>query len=505
MEHESVKKKEVMSSGSLRCKRPDILFLLVFLSGVLLIPSCAVNPVTGKRQFVMMSERQEIAMGADYDPQIIASFGLYEDAALQAFIDEKGREMGLISHRPGLEYHFRILDSPVINAFAAPGGYIYLTRGILTHFNNEAELIGVLGHEMGHITARHMVSRQGKQTLGQLLLIGGMIASEEFRKYGEYAMAGMQLLFLQFSRDDEREADRLGVEYTAKIGYDAARFSDFFKLLVRMQLESDHGGIPTFLSTHPDPGDRYNTVKEMAGQWQDSLDFDTWKVNENSYLQMINGMVYGEDPRQGFVEGNRFYHPELKFHFPFPAAWKLENAPTQVRMAPQDGKALMIFTFARGNSLHEAAQANLQELQLNTTESTNTTVNGMPAIATISEQTSKDPNSGQSQTIRVRSFFIDDGGSYYVFHGVSLQENFQTYLPQFHGTMQHFARLTDPAKLNVKPERIRVRQVARTASLSDVLRSFNVPHDRLEEISFLNNMELTDRVTAGKMIKIVGE
>ena len=477
----------------------------LFFLLLIVLSACARNPVTGKRQFVLMSERQEIAMGAEYDPQIISAFGLYEDETLQAFMEEKGREMGLISHRPNLEYHFRILDSPVINAFAVPGGYIYMTRGILTHFNNEAEFIGVLAHEMGHITARHTVSRHAKQTLGQIALIGGMIASEEFRKYGEAAMAGMQLIFLKFSRDDEREADRLGVEYTAKVGYDASRFADFFKLLQRMNLASEHGGIPTFLSTHPDPGDRYNSVKEQADEWKEKLNLTTWQVNENRYLQMIDGMVFGEDPRQGFVEANTFFHPVLKFRFSFPIGWKLENMPTQVRMAPEDGKALMIFSFVQGNTLQQAAENHIRELQLTVTESTNTTVNGFPAVSAFSEQTQTNQQTGQTQTIKVRSYFIDDNGTYYVFHGVSLQEDFDGFLPRFNSTMQGFARLTDPSKLNVKPKRIQVKQVRQAGTLADAFRFYGVQQTSMEEFAFLNNMELTDPVAVGKLIKIVGE
>ncbi|MBS0011202.1 MAG: M48 family metalloprotease, partial [Bacteroidales bacterium] len=161
------------------------IILLLFV--VFIAVSCAVNPVTGKRQLMLMSEAQEVQMGAEYDPQVLATFGEYTDEQSLSFLRAKADEMGLISHRPNLKYHVRILDSPVVNAFAVPGGYIYFTRGILAQFNNEAELIGVLGHEMGHITARHSVSRQSKQTLGQLLLIGGMIASEEFASYAQYA------------------------------------------------------------------------------------------------------------------------------------------------------------------------------------------------------------------------------------------------------------------------------------------------------------------------------
>lgn len=147
--------------------------VVVLLATLLMIPSCAVNPVTGKRQIMLMSEAQEIAMGAQYDPQVLATFGVYPDQKLNNFVQKIGDDMGLISHRPNLKYHIKVVDSPVVNAFAVPGGYIYLTRGILAQFNNEAELVGVIGHEMGHVTARHSVSQQTKQTLGQIALIGG--------------------------------------------------------------------------------------------------------------------------------------------------------------------------------------------------------------------------------------------------------------------------------------------------------------------------------------------
>src|SRR5690606_13992995 len=208
---------------------------LLLISLYMLYNSCAVNPVTGKKQLVLMSEEQEIAMGLQYDPEVVASFGLYEDARLQQFINEKGKEMGAISHRPGLEYNFRIVDSDIVNAFAVPGGFVYFTRGIMAHFNNEAEFAGVLGHEIGHITARHSVIQQRNQMLGQLGLIAGMIIKPELAQFGEAASTGLSLLLLKFSRDDESQSDELGVLYSSKIGYDAENMARFFKTLQRLQ------------------------------------------------------------------------------------------------------------------------------------------------------------------------------------------------------------------------------------------------------------------------------
>ncbi|MFC2081237.1 M48 family metalloprotease [Bacteroidota bacterium] len=484
-------------------KRFNIFSIFLIVAAILMLHSCAINPVTGNRQLMFMSEEEEIKLGSEYDPQVIATFGEYINEPLFSLIEEKGNEMGLISHRPKLTYHFRILDSPVINAFAVPGGYIYLTRGILAQFNNEAEMLGVLGHEMGHIAARHSVSQLSKQQVGQLLLVGGMIASEGFRKYGERAMQGMQLLFLSFSRENEREADQLGVEYTSKIKYDAHKMADFYQVLKKMNLASDHSGIPTFLSTHPDPGDRYNSVIKDATKWQDSLDFSSWKVNKDNYLHLIDGMVFGDDPRQGYVEGQIFYHPELEIKFPVPSGWALENSPNQVRISQPDGKALMLFTIAQQKTLDEAAKVTLQQLKLNLLESNKTTVNGMPAISALSNQTSQDQSTGQQLTIKVLSYFIDDNGTYYVFHGVSAEADFNNYSPVFEPTMVDFDKLTEPSKLNVQPKRIRIQKVEHTGTLKDAFQSFGIQEQQMEEFAFLNNMELSDQLPAGALIKIV--
>lgn len=484
-------------------KRTSIYNLLMVFALLFLIPSCAVNPVTGKRQLMLMSEEQEIKMGEQYDPQVIRTFGLYEDEDLMQFIREEGVKMGKLSHRPDLEYHFRILDTPVINAFAVPGGYIYFTRGILAQFNNEAELMGVLGHEMGHITARHSVSQQSKQQLGQLLIVGGMIASEEFRDFAGYALQGMQLLFLKFSRDHERQSDQLGVEYASRMKYDAGEMANFFQVLDRMQMESGHAGVPTFLSTHPNPANRYENVKQLAVQWQDSLGYADWEVDEEHYLQMIDGMVYGEDPRQGYVEGNVFYHPGMQFKFPVPSGWKLENSPLQVQMVPEDGQAMILFTLSDNTNLREAAETTMKDLNLTLLDSKETTVNGFPAYATVSEQTTQNQGSTGEQKIKVMSYFIKYDQTIYVFHGVAGESGFNERFRTFESTMINFDQLDDPARLNVQPKRIKVVPVKRASSLANVLEDYNVPEDRREELALLNNMNLSDQLVAGKRIKII--
>jgi len=321
----------------------------------------------------------------------------------------------------------------------------------------------------------------------------------------DYAFQGMQLLFLKFSRDDERQADQLGAEYSSRIGYDAHKMADFFQVLNKMHLSESEGGVPTFLSTHPDPGDRYNSVNRYATEWQQQLDFSTWKVNGDSYLKLIDGIVYGEDPRQGYVENNIFYHPDLRFRFSFPSGWELQSSPIQVSIAPKGGNALAVFTMANGNSLQEAAQQTLQQLELEVQQSGSVTVNGLPAIAAISKQVVQDQSTGATQSNIVLSYFIEYEKRFYVFHGVSTEAEFAGYRNSLEGIMKSFARLTDNSKINVQPQRVFVKAAPRNSTLASTFSSFGVPQSRMEELALLNNMELTDQVRAGKLIKIVGK
>lgn len=478
-----------------------IIVICCLISSYFLVESCARNPVTGKSQVVLMSESQEIAMGQQADPQIIAQFGLYGDSSLQRFINEKGRQMAAISHRPNLEYHFRIVDSEVLNAFAVPGGYVYFTRGIMAHFNNEAEFAGVLGHEIGHITARHSVIQQRNQILGQVGILAGVIINPELGRFADLASQGLGLLFLKFGRDDERQSDELGVEYSTKIGYDAKQMSHFFSTLERQGAKSGSAELPEFLSTHPNPGDRLATTAKLATEWQAKLNLQNPQVNRNEYLRRIDGLIYGEDPKQGFLENNVFYHPELKFQFPTPQGWMYQNTPQMVQLAPRDGKALLMFMLGRGNSLQEAANNAAQQYQLQVVESRNTTVNGMPAMYVVADQV----NQQQQTAVRTLSYYIQYNNTIYHFIGVSGMNDFNNYAGHFSNVAQNFRQLTDPAKLNKKADRIRVRSVANTTTLSQALRELNMPQTRLEELAILNGMKLTDNVTKGTLIKIIGQ
>jgi len=481
--------------------------ILICLSASLLISnSCAVNPVTGKKQIVLMSESQEIAMGAAADPEIVAQYGRYEDKILQDFITQKGNEMAAISHRPDLKYEFKIVDSEVLNAFAVPGGYVYFTRGIMAHFNNEAEFAGVLGHEIGHITARHSVSQQSKAILGQVGLIGSMILVPQVAEFAEPLSEGLGLLFLKFGRDAERQSDELGVEYSSKIGYDAKEMAGFFNTLERQSSGSESAELPDFLSTHPNPGDRNIAVRKLSDEWKKKLNLNDPKVSRESYLKKIEGLIYGEDPKQGFLENDVFYHPVLKFQLNTPKGWNYQNKPQELEFAPKDGKAILIMTLIPGKSLEEAASNVVEKNNLQVLESNQITVNGLNALSILADvKVEQQKQQQQAPTVRTLSYLIQYNDNIYHILGASSVTDFNSYSENFLQTMKNFKELKDASKLNKQPERIRIKPVKQSGTLKQALNSYNMPEKKQEEISLLNGMLLTDKVLAGSLIKILGK
>ncbi|RAW00450.1 peptidase M48 [Pseudochryseolinea flava] len=445
---------------------------------------------------MLMSENQEIATGKQSDPEIKAFFGVYEDARLQKFIQEKGEQMAAISHRKNLDFQFQIVDSPVVNAFAVPGGYVYFTRGIMAHFNNEAEFAGVLGHEIGHITARHSAKQYSRAMLAQVGLIAGTVISDDFARYADIAQTGVSLLFLKFGRDAESQSDNLGVQYSTAIGYDAKEMATFFQTLDRLQKKSG-AEVPDFLSTHPNPGDRERKVSKAAESAQKKTPKANLKVGRDSYLKMIDGLIYGEDPKQGFAEGGVFYHPVLKFQFPIPRQWNLENTPQQVQMAASDGGAVLIMTIAGGNNLEQAANSVIQKYQLNIVESGKRTINGMPAVEMVADQQQ------EGQAIRTYVTLIDYSGSIYLFIGASQRQQFDAYAPILQSTIRNFDVLTDRDKLNRQPERIRIKTIPRNESFAQAMRDFSVSEKRIQETAILNGMSLEEPLEKGTLIKII--
>jgi predicted Zn-dependent protease len=479
-------------------KPPRQFIQLCFTALLLLASACAVNPVTGKKQVVLMSEAQELAMGTQADPEVIAFFGLYEDEKLQQFITAKGKEIAAVSHRSKLPYEFKIVDSPVINAFATPG-YVYFTRGIIAHFNNEAEFAGVLGHELGHITARHAVIQQRNSTLGQIGLIAGIILVPELTDFVEPLSQGMQLALLSFGRDAERQADELGVEYSSRIGYDASEMAVFFQTLERQDAASGGEKIPEFLSTHPSPEKRTVTVAKLAEEWKKKLALTDPKVSRDNYLKRIDGIIVGEDPKQGFVENQNFYHPVLKIAFPVPQGWSLQNTPQQVQMAPPSGDALLMLSMAPGSTLEESATKIMEQYSLTQVESKKETINGLNSLLVVADQIQ------QEGTIRVLFTLIQFQGNTYNLMGVAELSKFQGFQSTFLSTIRNFRELKEADKLNRTPDVIRIKTIPNRMTLEAALQNFRMPKERFNELALLNGILLTEQVEKGTLIKVIGK
>ncbi|MDT8340172.1 MAG: M48 family metallopeptidase, partial [Longimicrobiales bacterium] len=266
----------------------------------LVLAACAVNPATGRRELSLVSESQEIAMGREADPQIVAEMGLHPDSAVQRYVRDLGMALAARSERPDLPWTFRVLDDPTVNAFALPGGFVYVTRGILTHLTSEAQLAGVLGHEIAHVTARHGASRMSRAQLAQIGLGVGMIVSPEVRRFGDVAQQAVGLLFLSFGREDELQADEFGLRYMTRMGYDPDEMAGVMRMLDQnSQLSAGSGRIPEWLSTHPDPGNRVERIHEHIAANPPYL--EARRVEQDALMAQLDGMMFGPNPREGFV------------------------------------------------------------------------------------------------------------------------------------------------------------------------------------------------------------
>ena len=465
------------------------------IGAVTLLSSCAANPVSGKQDFMLISEQEEIDMGKKVDASVIKEYGLYDDPRLTAYVSDMGRRLGKLSHRPQLEYSFKILDSPVVNAFAAPGGYLFFTRGILATLNSEAELAGVMGHEIGHVTARHSAQQLSKAQAAQIGLIIPQVLGVPL--LSGLAQVGMGLFFMKYSRDNEREADSLSVEYATKAGYDASQMAGFFETLQRMNPQSDKSGLPAWFATHPSPEDREQAIRAQALQAQRQMGLTRPRIERETYLRAIDGIVYGQDPREGYVDGNVYYHPAMRIQFPVPADWKVNDTPTAVQMTSKEKNAAILFTGAQGKSPEEAARGFVAKTKARVIQNQSTRVGGFAAYRLLADVQSR------NGTVRTLSFFIQKGTVVHSFTGLSSTRTFPQYEALFEDTMSRFAEITDARRINVQPDRVRVRRAAKVDTLGNALRALGVPENRVKEISLLNGGEPNEPVPPNTLLKVV--
>ncbi len=472
-------------------KKRCFLALWVLLS----LTGCAINPVTGKHEISLISENQEIALGKQTDVEIRQRYGVYGDEGLNGYVQSVGLSLAPHTHRPHLAYQFAVLDTPVVNAFAVPGGYIYVTRGILALMGSEAELAVVLSHELGHVNARHSVHRMSEMMLVQVGLAVGSALSESFAEVAGLTGIGVQLLFLKYSRDDERQADSLGIEYARKGAYNPGEMIAFFSALEKMGDLSGGKALPGFLSTHPLTGERIERAKQMVLESDRSLE-----VRQRAYLQRIDGLVYGDDPRQGFVEGQAFYHPDLAFAFAVPSGWKVVNTPSQVIVSSPDEKAALLLQAEKASG-ELAPYAEKKAAGINGTQFLRNDELQVPGLVSHHRLYRIDQEQGADLGLRLS--VIKKGDYLYTFSALAAESDFSRFDGPFRTTVGSFAKLSDPSYLRRRPARIRLVQANGRQTLQEILAGAGVKKEIWPTLAVSNGMELQDRPPQGKTVKVV--
>jgi predicted Zn-dependent protease len=459
---------------------------------------CAVNPATGRSQLMLVSESQEIAMGQQADPGISAMFGIYDDAGLQQYVKRLGDSLAATSERPNLPWTFRVVDDPIVNAFALPGGFIYVSRGILAHFNSEAQLVSVLGHEIGHVTARHSASQMSEQQLAQIgLVAGAVIVPDVASRYGGIAQQALGLLFLKFSRDDERQADMLGFRYLTRVGYDPHEMPGVFAMLGRITEAGGGRGVPLWLSTHPDPGDREQRINALIVE--SGQDFSGSIVRQREYLQRLDGLVYGPNPREGFFRGQRFLHPDLRFEITFPDGWLTVNQKQAVLAQSPNEDAIFQLTVVDASGPQDALSEFLAQEGVMGGQARTVNVGGLPAAeATFAAET-------DDGLLRGSVTFVQYDDNIYRLLGFTLDERWTSYRQAIAASAASFGPLTDQSALSVQPMRLQVVTLDRAMNLEQFNQRYPSPIT-VETLAIMNQIDPGATLPSGTLVKrVVGE
>jgi len=478
--------------------------LTALLAGcLLLLSACAVNPATGERQFTaLLPAEQEASLGAEEHPKILAEFGgAYEDPELQAMLDRLGQRLAAGTERPEVSYTFTLLDSDVVNAFALPGGYVYVTRGLLALANSEAQLAGVVGHEIAHITARHTAERYSRGTLAQIgAVLAGVFGGQQI---GQAAAAGAQLILAGWSRDQELEADRLGLRYMAQLGYDPLEMARFLDTMGRhAQLQALLAGKPgaadtfSYLQTHPPTGNRVERAVEIAR----TVPGTPARAERDAYLRALDGVIYGDSPENGFVRDRVFAHPGLGFRFEVPEGFRLLNGQRTVTAVGPQENTLIVFdaaptqgaadpaAFIRNVWAPQAPLAGLERIE----------INGLPA-ATARSQVRSQAGALDARLVAIRW----DADTFYRFLFLNPAGLTGGLSVPFRETTYSFRALTAAERAGLRPYRIEVVEVRPGQTVADFVR--RMPFDDYAEERFrvLNDIAPGTGLQAGRLVKIV--
>ena len=408
-----------------------------------------------------------------------------------------GRRLAKTSERPQLPWHFTVVDQPVVNAFAVPGGFIYITRGILAYLDSEAQLVGVLGHEIGHVTARHSAQQYTRTLGGTIGLLALGIFVPAARPFGQLSEQALGLLFLKYGRGDELQSDSLGAKYAAANGWDPRGVPQFLATLARMR-EGSEKGIPNWLSTHPDPASRVNEVqaivqKAAAGR----TDFI---VERDGYLRRIDGMIFGDNPEQGIVRGNAFLHPPLRFRIDYPRGWEIQNSPQQVVAKAPNADVyilLQLIQKPQGRNIQDVALASMQQAGFVARDGQRTTINGLDAFVGVYQ--------GQLEglgTVASRAAHIAHNNQVYLLAGLTPVQLFEQADGAVLQTIRSFRPLSAAEAESIHPNRVDLYTVRPGDTWQAIAERSGGVVDA-QTLAVMNNAQTGSQPQPGARVKIV--
>jgi predicted Zn-dependent protease len=463
------------------------------LCALLAAGACSTNPATGEKQLSLISREQEIQIGQQGAQEVEQTIGLVDDAQAQRYVAAVGKKLAAHSEEPNLPWSFGLIDDPTPNAFALPGGKIFVTRGLFVHMGNEAQLASVLGHEIGHVTARHSAEQLSKAQLAQAGLGIGSVFLGGAGGVVPLAAAGMQVLFLKFGRNDEYQADELGVRYASRGGYDVGQMPEVFRTLERVSQTEGGGRVPEWLATHPSSENRIERIQNEIRE--QGLSPGKGAVATERYLRRTEGIVYGNDTSEGFFRGDRFIHPGLRFSMAMPPDWERANFPEAVVAGSPDKDAIVQLTPSKTREPEAALAAFAQQSGASVGEPADL-VDGLPsASASFAAQTEDGPVRGLVTFVRL-------GEHTFEILALSPEQRFGRYADTFQRVHGSFEQVTDPKLLEAAPARIHVIEVREPTRLRALYERepASIP---LERIALLNQMKPDSQLAQGQLVKWV--
>ncbi len=466
---------------------------------LLAMASCAVNPVTQKKEVMLFSDQDEIEMGRSGHDAVLIQFGDYDDQSLQSYIDQVGQRIALVSHRSNIPHHYMVVDSPVLNAFALPGGYIYITRGLLAYLNNEAQLAGVLGHETGHVAARHGVKRYQKAIGAQFILFGVAVATES-----QGLALGTNLLLsaiLQgYSRKDEHQADQLGTQYMYRAGYNPQEIAEFFRILEGMEKRTPNL-IEQLFASHPPTPHRIERTQAQTQELTDGASTDL-TVDHNRYVSQLNGLVFGPGIRDGIIEGRVYRNRYFRYQVQMLEGWKIQRGEIKGSVVAQDPSQGYL---SQVIALELKKEYTPRQLAAMVEENSGLQPGGAQWVTVDGKRTYLADYRAQSQRgdwLGVRIAYVTREKMGFIIANISRLEEFTKVRGTFDKVIFSFRSLSSREAAEIPVYRLKIYMVKKGDTFPSISEKFYRTATYAEDIKRFNGMEALDTPPVGQLIKI---